>query len=95
MNQPLSGRQGNTRWPLSENAFGNTKDTNSYGVHKCLVHYRCKAGNFYAGFFENISPEQFRAQMETNFFGPTNVTRGAAGDAQAALEPAHHLTSTG
>jgi NAD(P)-dependent dehydrogenase (short-subunit alcohol dehydrogenase family) len=33
------------------------------------------AGNFYAGYFENISPEQFRAQMETNFFGPTNVTR--------------------
>ena len=28
------------------------------------------AGNFYAGYFENISPEQFRAQMETNFFGP-------------------------
>ena len=33
------------------------------------------AGNFYAGFFENISPGQFRAQMETNFFGPLNVTR--------------------
>ena len=33
------------------------------------------AGNFYAGFFENISPDQFRAQMETNFFGPLNVTR--------------------
>lgn len=33
------------------------------------------AGNFYAGYFENISPEQFRAQMETNFFGPVNVTR--------------------
>jgi NAD(P)-dependent dehydrogenase (short-subunit alcohol dehydrogenase family) len=33
------------------------------------------AGNFYAGYFENISPEQFRGQMETNFFGPLNVTR--------------------
>ncbi|SKC72151.1 SDR family oxidoreductase [Krasilnikoviella flava] len=33
------------------------------------------AGNFYAGYFENISPEQMRAQMETNFFGPLNVTR--------------------
>ena len=33
------------------------------------------AGNFYAGFFENISADQFRAQMETNFFGPLNVTR--------------------
>lgn len=33
------------------------------------------AGNFYAGFFETLSPEQIRAQMETNFFGPLNVTR--------------------
>ncbi|MDQ1579371.1 MAG: hypothetical protein QOD05_146 [Microbacteriaceae bacterium] len=33
------------------------------------------AGNFYAGYFENISPDQLRAQMETNFFGPLNVTR--------------------
>ncbi|NYD67648.1 SDR family oxidoreductase [Agromyces atrinae] len=33
------------------------------------------AGNFYAGSFEVISPAQFRAQMETNFFGPLNVTR--------------------
>ncbi|MFJ5693867.1 SDR family oxidoreductase [Arthrobacter sp. NPDC093125] len=33
------------------------------------------AGNFYAGFFEVISPDQFRQQMETNFFGPVNVTR--------------------
>ena len=33
------------------------------------------AGNFYAGFFEILSDEQFRAQMETNFFGPLSVTR--------------------
>lgn len=33
------------------------------------------AGNFYTGYFEEISDEQFRAQMETNFFGPLNVTR--------------------
>lgn len=33
------------------------------------------AGNFYAGYFENISSAQFRLQMETNFFGPLNVTR--------------------
>ncbi len=26
------------------------------------------AGNFYAGFFEEISPEDFRAQVETNLF---------------------------
>jgi NAD(P)-dependent dehydrogenase (short-subunit alcohol dehydrogenase family) len=33
------------------------------------------AGNFYAGFFEEISSEDFRAQIETNLFGPVNVTR--------------------
>lgn len=33
------------------------------------------AGNFQAGFFEEITPAQFRAQMETNFFGALNVTR--------------------
>jgi NAD(P)-dependent dehydrogenase (short-subunit alcohol dehydrogenase family) len=33
------------------------------------------AGNFYAGFFEEIRPEDFRAQIETNLFGPLNVTR--------------------
>jgi NAD(P)-dependent dehydrogenase (short-subunit alcohol dehydrogenase family) len=35
------------------------------------------AGNFYAGFFEEISPEDFRAQVETTLFGPVNVTRAA------------------
>jgi NAD(P)-dependent dehydrogenase (short-subunit alcohol dehydrogenase family) len=33
------------------------------------------AGNFVAGFFEEIPAEDMRAQMETNFFGPLNVTR--------------------
>ena len=33
------------------------------------------AGNFYAGFFEELSPDDFRAQIETNLFGPVNVTR--------------------
>jgi NAD(P)-dependent dehydrogenase (short-subunit alcohol dehydrogenase family) len=33
------------------------------------------AGNFIAGFFEEIGPEQFRWQIETNLFGPMNVTR--------------------
>jgi NAD(P)-dependent dehydrogenase (short-subunit alcohol dehydrogenase family) len=33
------------------------------------------AGNFQAGFFEEITSDQFRAQMETNFFGSLNVTR--------------------
>jgi NAD(P)-dependent dehydrogenase (short-subunit alcohol dehydrogenase family) len=35
------------------------------------------AGNFYAGFFEELSPEQFRSQIETLLFGPMNVTRAA------------------
>ncbi len=33
------------------------------------------AGNFYAGFFEELSPEDFRAQVETTLFGPMHVTR--------------------
>ena len=33
------------------------------------------AGNFYAGFFEEISPQDFRAQVETTLFGPMSVTR--------------------
>jgi NAD(P)-dependent dehydrogenase (short-subunit alcohol dehydrogenase family) len=33
------------------------------------------AGNFYAGFFEEITPDDYRAQIETNMFGPLNVTR--------------------
>jgi NAD(P)-dependent dehydrogenase (short-subunit alcohol dehydrogenase family) len=35
------------------------------------------AGNFYAGFFEEITPEDFRRQIETTMFGPINVTRAA------------------
>ncbi|MDF2748791.1 MAG: short-chain dehydrogenase/reductase [Propionibacteriaceae bacterium] len=35
------------------------------------------AGNFNAGFFEELSPAEFRAQIETTFFGPVNVTRAA------------------
>ncbi|WP_377273258.1 SDR family NAD(P)-dependent oxidoreductase [Peterkaempfera sp. SMS 1(5)a] len=33
------------------------------------------AANFYAGFFEELSEAQVRAQVETNLFGPMNVTR--------------------
>jgi NAD(P)-dependent dehydrogenase (short-subunit alcohol dehydrogenase family) len=33
------------------------------------------AGNFYAGYFEELSPQDFRAQVETTLFGPINVTR--------------------
>ncbi|MDP4300611.1 SDR family oxidoreductase [Leptothrix discophora] len=33
------------------------------------------AGNFYAGFFEELSLDQVRSQIETLLFGPMNVTR--------------------
>lgn len=33
------------------------------------------AGNFYAGFFEEVPDEHFRAQLETNLFGTLHVTR--------------------
>ncbi|MCA8974036.1 MAG: SDR family oxidoreductase [Planctomycetes bacterium] len=33
------------------------------------------AGNFFAGFFEELSPQQVRDQFETLLFGPMNVTR--------------------
>jgi NAD(P)-dependent dehydrogenase (short-subunit alcohol dehydrogenase family) len=35
------------------------------------------AGNFYAGFFEELSSEQVRNQIETLLFGPMNVTRAS------------------
>src|SRR4051812_27181553 len=35
------------------------------------------AGNFQAGFFEEMSPDAFRSQIETTLFGPVNVTRAA------------------
>jgi NAD(P)-dependent dehydrogenase (short-subunit alcohol dehydrogenase family) len=33
------------------------------------------AGTFQAGFFEEMTPEAFRSQIETTLFGPVNVTR--------------------
>jgi NAD(P)-dependent dehydrogenase (short-subunit alcohol dehydrogenase family) len=33
------------------------------------------AGNFFAGFFEELSSEQFESQLATNLFGPLNITR--------------------
>ena len=46
--------------------------TDRFGSIDVLVN---NAGNFYAGYFEEVSPEQVRAQLETNLFGPMNVTR--------------------
>jgi len=33
------------------------------------------AGNFFAGFFEELSPQQIHNQIDTLLFGPMNVTR--------------------
>jgi NAD(P)-dependent dehydrogenase (short-subunit alcohol dehydrogenase family) len=33
------------------------------------------AGNFYAGYFEELTPEQMERQLTTNLVGPMNVTR--------------------
>ena len=41
------------------------------GIHTLVNN----AGTFQAGYFEEISDQAYRAQIETNFFGPLNVTR--------------------
>jgi NAD(P)-dependent dehydrogenase (short-subunit alcohol dehydrogenase family) len=33
------------------------------------------AGNFYAGYFEELTPEQIEGQLMTNLVGPMNITR--------------------
>jgi NAD(P)-dependent dehydrogenase (short-subunit alcohol dehydrogenase family) len=33
------------------------------------------AGNFYAGFFEELTPEQIERSLATNLIGPMNITR--------------------
>lgn len=43
-----------------------------FGTIDVLVN---NAGNFYAGFFEELSPRQMELQIATNLFGPMNVTR--------------------
>ena len=47
--------------------------TERFGRIDVLVN---NAANFYAGYFEETSDAQVRAQLETNLFGPMNVTRG-------------------
>lgn len=46
--------------------------TERFGRIDVLVN---NAANFYAGYFEETSDAQVRAQLETNLFGPMNVTR--------------------
>ena len=49
------------------------------------------AGNFYAGFFEELTPEQIERSLTTNLVGPMNVTRARpARDAQAAVGERRH-----
>lgn len=43
-----------------------------FGTIDVLVN---NAANFYAGFFEELTPEQMMMQLQTSLIGPTNVTR--------------------
>jgi NAD(P)-dependent dehydrogenase (short-subunit alcohol dehydrogenase family) len=43
-----------------------------FGTIDVLVN---NAANFFGGFFEELSPQQVRSQIETNLFGPMAVTR--------------------
>lgn len=45
---------------------------NKFGNIHVLVN---NAANFYAGFFEELSPSQIEQQIATNLYGPMNVTR--------------------
>lgn len=45
---------------------------NHFGKIDVLVN---NAANFYAGFFEELSPEQMGSQLTTSLIGPMNVTR--------------------
>jgi NAD(P)-dependent dehydrogenase (short-subunit alcohol dehydrogenase family) len=50
-------------------------------VQAAIDRFRCvdvvvnNAGNFFAGYFEELTPEQVKAQIDVNLFGTMNVTR--------------------
>ncbi len=54
----------------AESAF--TASLDEFGRIDILVN---NAANFYAGFFEELSPEQMERQLSTSLIGPMNVTR--------------------
>ena len=49
-----------------------TASLNKFGRIEVLVN---NAANFYAGFFEELLPEQMERQLSTSLLGPMNVTR--------------------
>jgi NAD(P)-dependent dehydrogenase (short-subunit alcohol dehydrogenase family)/alkylhydroperoxidase/carboxymuconolactone decarboxylase family protein YurZ len=59
-------------WIVTDAEAAATAAIDRFGRIDVLVN---NAANFYAGFFEEISDAQVRAQLETNLFGPMNVTR--------------------
>jgi len=68
----LCARLDVTRLPEAEDAV--QKALARFGRIDVLVN---NAGNFHAGFFEELSPGQVRDQLETLLFGPMNVARAA------------------
>jgi NAD(P)-dependent dehydrogenase (short-subunit alcohol dehydrogenase family) len=40
-----------------------------------LIYWLTNAASFYAGYFEEITPEEMAKQLATSLIGPMNVTR--------------------
>lgn len=47
----------------------------AYARFGCIDVLVNNAGNFYGGFFEELTPQQIERQINTNLYGPMNVTR--------------------
>lgn len=47
----------------------------AYDRFGCIDVLVNNAGNFYSGFFEELTPQQIERQINTNLYGPMNVTR--------------------